>query len=183
MVFDITRLKDIRKHLGLTQGVLAQKIGISQSMVAKIEAGTLDPTYSYVKKIESALESLTKDHEVQAGELMTKKLIFVAKKTTVKEIIFLLSKNDISQVPVFEKNIPIGLVSEAAILVAESSGKKTAEEIMLETPPVIDKTARISVVKSLLQFYSLILIKDQNEIIGVITKSDLIRQLMTRGQY
>ena len=51
MVFDITHLKKIRKQLDLTQYAFAKEAGISQSMVAKIESGKLDPTYSYIKKI------------------------------------------------------------------------------------------------------------------------------------
>ena len=52
MVFDITQLRKIRKQLDMTQHKLAKELEISQSMVAKIESGKLDPTYSYVKKIE-----------------------------------------------------------------------------------------------------------------------------------
>ena len=65
MVFDISQLKKIRKQLDLTQFQFAKKAGISQSMIAKIESNKLDPTYSKVKKIELALELLTKHGEKQ----------------------------------------------------------------------------------------------------------------------
>src|SRR3989344_4527688 len=104
MVFDITQLKEIRKQLNLTQHQFAQKIGISQSMVAKIESGKLDPTYSYVIKIEQAIESLSKNEELKAKDIMTKKIISVKKETQVKEIINVLTKHGISQVPIIEKN-------------------------------------------------------------------------------
>ena len=178
MVFDICQLKKIRKHLGLTQHFLAQKIGISQSMVAKIESGKLDPTYSYVKKIEHALESLSRDHELKAEHIMTKKVLYVKKSATVKEIIHLLTKNGISQVPVIENNIPVGLVTEASLLRVSGKTPLTAEDIMVESPPVIDKGASLSVIKSLLQFYSIVLIKNQKEIIGLVTKSDLLKHLL-----
>ncbi|RLG54747.1 MAG: hypothetical protein DRN95_08520, partial [Candidatus Hydrothermarchaeota archaeon] len=37
-VFDLSQLKFIRKKLKITQAELARKAGISQSMIAKIEA-------------------------------------------------------------------------------------------------------------------------------------------------
>ena len=63
MVFDLGQLKKIRKYIGLTQREFAKIAGISQSMIAKIESGKIDPTYSYVKKIEDALSLLTKEHD------------------------------------------------------------------------------------------------------------------------
>jgi len=38
-----TRLITLRKEAGLTQEQLADKIGVSQSMIAHCEAGTKDP--------------------------------------------------------------------------------------------------------------------------------------------
>lgn len=178
MVFDITQLKKIRKQLNLTQHQFAQKAGISQSMIAKIESGKLDPTYSYVKKIEHAIESLSKDEDLKAENIMTKKIIFVKKDTEVKDIINLLTKHNISQVPVIEKNIPIGLVTESSILASDNEVPITAEDVMIESPPVIEKNAKISVVKSLLQFYPIVLLKESKKIVGLITKVDILRHLI-----
>jgi len=179
MVFDITQLKKIRKQLNLTQNQLAQKIGISQSMVAKIESGRLDPTYSYVKKIEQAVELSLGQEELTAEKIMTKNIIFIKKNTKIKEIINLLTKNEISQVPVIERNNCIGLVAESSILAFnDDASTKTADDIMTESPPIITKNAKISVVKSLLQFYPIILIRDSEKLIGVITKADVLKCLI-----
>ena len=72
MVFDITQLKKIRKQVNLTQFQFAQKAGVSQSMIAKIESGRLDPTYTKVKKIENALNDLTRSHEKEARDFCNK---------------------------------------------------------------------------------------------------------------
>src|SRR3989442_5090468 len=45
-----------RKELGLTQSRLAVSAGVSQSIIAKIEAGSVDPSYSVVQRLFSALE-------------------------------------------------------------------------------------------------------------------------------
>ena len=55
MVIEIREIKEIRKKLGLTQGQLANMANVSQSLIAKIEAGRLDPTYSNATKIFEAL--------------------------------------------------------------------------------------------------------------------------------
>ena len=48
---DIDEIKKLRSSLGLTQKDLAQRADVSQSLIAKIEAGRIDPTFSKVQKI------------------------------------------------------------------------------------------------------------------------------------
>jgi len=178
MVFDITHLKKIRKQLNLTQKTFAQKAGISQSMVAKIESGRLDPTYSYVKKIEETINSLTKHQEAKAKDIMTKRVISVNRSTKVADIVALLTQYQISQVPVIEHHVVVGLVTESSILSVEDVSVKTASDVMVESPPLVAKDAVLSVIKSLLQFYPLILVKDEGKVVGVITKADILKHLV-----
>ena len=126
MVFDITQLKKIRKQLNLTQHQFAIKAGISQSMVAKIEAGKLDPTYSNIKKIEQALESLTKQEEKEAKDIMIKNIISVNQNEKISNIIKIMNKHSISQLPVLDNEKVIGLVSESSILNKNLIGSKRA---------------------------------------------------------
>ena len=179
MVFDITNLKRIRKQLNLTQHEFAKKAGISQSMVAKIESGKLDPTYSYVKKIEQAIEQLTKTEELGAKDIMNTKVITVNKDEKVKNIIKLLTRYNISQVPVINKNMIVGLITESSFL--ENDPKDTlnqsAEDIMKESPPIIAKTTKVSIIIQLLKFYPIILVKEAGKLIGVITKADILKSL------
>ncbi len=179
MVFDISYLKKFRKQLNITQHQFAQKAGISQSMVAKIESQRLDPTYSYVKKIEEALASLTKHEEKKAADIMHHKVIAVHKHDTLKEVISLLSKHNISQVPVVENNNVIGLITEGLLLTVtkEDIAQKKVHEVMQEAPPVVAKTMYISAIIPLLQFYPLVLVSDKGKLVGVITKADVIKHL------
>jgi len=175
MVFDITQLKKIRKRLELTQFQFAKEIGISQSMIAKIEAGKLDPTYSYVKKIERALEVLTMKEELTAGKVMHSKITSVKRDTLIKDIIKIMTTNNISQVPVVEKNNVLGLITETNLL--EIKENKVAEEIMQESPPIIDKNAKLSVLLLLLKFYPAVLVKEKEKLVGIITKADILKKL------
>ena len=58
--YELEEIKKIRKKLELTQTELADRAGVSQSLIAKIEAGRIDPTYSKTKKIFAALSDLEK---------------------------------------------------------------------------------------------------------------------------
>lgn len=174
MVFDITKLKEIRKKLGITQRHFSQIAGISQSAIAKIEAGRLDPSYSNVLKIEKAIEILRKKKEKEAREIMIKKVITAKPSEKIEKIIKTMMKHKISQIPVADKGNIIGLVTEASIL--EKKGK-TAKESMIEAPPTVSGNAKISVIRTLLEFYPIIIVKEKGSFIGVITKADLIKYI------
>ncbi len=155
------------------------KIGISQSMIAKIESNKLDPTYSYVKKIESSLNSLSQEKEKQAKDIMIHKIISARPNTKVEEIIKIMNKYSISQVPVIQGKNVLGLVTESSILSKnqEDLKKSEAKDIMQEAPPIISKNATLEVIKQLLRYYPCLLIKDPGNIVGIITKADLLKNL------
>ncbi len=181
MVFDITHLKKIRKQLNLTQHQFAKESQVSQSMIAKIESGKLDPTYSYVKKIEKAIENLTKINEekITAKHIMHKGAITINKDEKVKNVLKIFSKNNISQIPIIERNNVIGLITESSIVnhLEKDLINKTAEEIMEESPPLITSLAKIEIITSLLKFYPILIVQEKGKLIGVITKADILKNL------
>ena len=184
MVFDITQLKRIRKQLELTQQQFAQLAGISQSMVAKIESSRLDPTYSYVKKIEEAIALLTKrqDTEKHAKDIMHKGVISIRKSQKMMDVLPLFTTHGISQIPVVDNGKVLGLLSETTIVRHMHPGvmEKRVQEVMEEAPPVVSAETSFTMIAALLQFSSLILVQAKGELAGVITKADLIRQLQRR---
>ena len=74
MPYELEEIKEIRKKFGLTQSELAKRAGVSQSLIAKIEANMLDPGYSKTKQIFDALENLTQKEELTAQQIMQKKM-------------------------------------------------------------------------------------------------------------
>ena len=70
MEYDIKDIKRIRLQIGLTQSKLADKSGVSQSLIAKVESGLIDPGYSSVKKIFDTLDSLQSENTSTAKDLM-----------------------------------------------------------------------------------------------------------------
>ncbi|MFX1490957.1 MAG: helix-turn-helix domain-containing protein, partial [Promethearchaeota archaeon] len=55
-------LQELRKKVGLTQSELAERVGISQSLVARIEKGQVNPSVSTLKRILVEIESQQKSH-------------------------------------------------------------------------------------------------------------------------
>ena len=112
----INEIKNLRKKLGLTQGELARQAGVSQSLIAKIEAGTIDPTYSKATAVINTLKSLSTSKEIIASKIMIKNVIFVSPTDPIKKAIQKMKKYAISQMPVLDEKRVVGIVSEKAIL-------------------------------------------------------------------
>ena len=178
MTYELEEVKKIRKKLGMTQTELANRAGVSQSLIAKIESGRIDPTYTKTKKIFAALSDLEKKDEIKAEQLMNTKIVSVAPGEPIKETISLMKKFQISQLPVIENHKLIGLVSESTILDAMLNSKgRHVREVMQEAPPIVSKTTSIQVVSNLLKYYPMVVVSEEGKLIGLITKSDLLGKL------
>ena len=178
MPYELSEIKKIRKSLGLTQTDLAKMANVSQSLIAKIESGKIDPTFTKTKKIFETLDLLQNKEEIKADELMNKRVVSVAPNDSVKESINKMKKYGISQMPVLDGQNVVGLVSESTLLDALMSKKSNKiEEIMEESPPTVSKTASVKVVSSLLKHYPIVLVSESGKLVGLITKADLLAKL------
>jgi len=178
MTYELEEVKKIRKKLGMTQADLANRAGVSQSLIAKIESGKIDPTYTKTQKIFTALSELEKKEEVKAEQLMNTRIIDVSPSESIKDTIAKMKKAQISQVPVLDNHKLMGIVSESIILDAMLNSKATkVKEIMQEAPPIVSKNTSIQVVSSLLRYYPMVVVSEEGTIIGLITKADLLGKL------
>ncbi len=180
--YELKDIKEIRKKIGLTQGQLSKKAGVSQSLIAKIEAGRLDPTYNKAQKIFQALDELTKTSELKAEDVMTKKIVSVEPSSPIKDIIKKMRKYSISQMPVLDKEKIIGYLSESSVLEALMQDKKNiqAKDIMQGNLSTVDKNASVGLLSSLLKFYPMVLVVEKGKLLGIVTKSDIIRNVYKR---
>ena len=175
---ELDEVRKIRKKLGMTQTELANRAGVSQSLIAKLESGRIDPTYTKTKKIFAALSDLEKKEEVKAGQLMNSRIVEVSSSTLIKEAISKMKKYEISQLPVIDGHRLVGLLSESTILDALLNSKASkVSEIMQESPPIVSKTTSIQVVSNLLKHYPVVVVSEGGKLVGLITKSDLLGKL------
>jgi len=175
---NLNQIKQIRRKLGLTQAELASRAGLSQSLIAKVEAGTLDPTYSKAQSLFEAIKRLEKKQEKLASEIMNKKIITIDCKENVISAVKKMKKYGISQMPVLEKGSAVGLVSESTIIYAMSTNDNLNNlsvcKVMQECPPIITPNARKSVIVDLLKHYSIVLVSDKGKLTGLISKADVL---------
>lgn len=174
-----------RKMLSLTQRQLAKSAGVSQSFVAKIESGKIDPSYSKVKVIFDVLERLETKVNYTAEKIFHKDVVAVQRKDAVANAIRLMMEHGYSQLPVFDGEQVVGCITEKTVLNQVAAGKdlsqisqKTVEEIMEEAPPRIDEKAPLPLISSLLQVYSAVLVTKRGKVTGIITKADLFKVIL-----
>ena len=178
MIDKLHEIKEMRKKLGWTQAELARQAAVSQSLIAKIEAGRIDPTYTKVQKIFDALNRAGRKKDLLARDIMNPKLVSVIPGTGISEAIKKMRKLGISQMPVLRAHQSIGTVSEAGILEALLHKKADkVEEIMEDASPVVPHTASVSVVQHLLQFFPIVLVSEDGHLKGVIKKSDVVAKM------
>jgi len=179
MEYDIKDIKRIRSQLGLTQSELADKSGVSQSLIAKVESGLIDPSYSSVKKIFDVLDSLQSDNTFIAKDLMQKHIITVASSSAVKSAVDKMRKSAVSQLPVVDNDKIVGLVTESDLLDALIGNKNisSVSEIMKDAPPIVAENASAKVIVHLLKFYSIVVVVDKGKLKGVITKADVLNKM------
>lgn len=179
MLPELKEIKVRRKELSLTQKELSEKTDVPQSIIAKIENQKISPSYESAKKIFDALGSETKKY-LTAKEIMTKNIISIKEKDKVGKAIQLMNRHGISQLPVLRKGIPIGTVTEKTIVEKIGSGRiessAKVSELMEECLPIIEAESKIEAVSSLLKYYSAVLVKEKDKLVGIITRTNIIRK-------
>lgn len=177
-------LRARREALGIRQVELARMAGISQSMVARIEAGNVDPRVSTLKKIVQVLNASVRP-KVTADCVMNKPVISVHPSDSITHAIEIMDRENISQIPVIKDGSPVGCVSEAAIVNAldehaQHRSHSLVKHYMEPGFPTVSPDTDIETVVSILQGNHAVLVMKSGRVIGVITKHDLISLIADR---
>ena len=182
----LARIGPVRKQLALTQKELARLAGVSQSLIAKIEGGRIDPAYSKVGQIMAALEQEQKKEKKTVDQILSKNVISVLPSDKLTKAISLMREKEISQLPVMQSGVCLGGISEKGIINLLGSGEKEGEkelrarivgEIMGDAFPVLPAGSSADAAADLLKHYDAVLIGNEGKIIGIITKMDLFKSL------
>ncbi len=176
---ELDEIGKVRKKLGLTQSDLARIANVSQSTIAKIENGLMEPSYTITKKIFLALEKerAKKEKNKVANEISTKKIISVTPEDSVKKAVKLMNAYAISQLPVIEEGRVVGGISESNLISKfETLSRRDlkVEEVMGDPFPLIPEDTPVKILKALLEKFPAVLTVRKGEITGIVTKSDLL---------
>ncbi len=178
-------LRRLRKKAGLSQRELARLAGVSQSLIAKIEKGEVNPRISTLIKILRVLDEGRKEEPVL--KYMHTPVITVKPDTLVCDIVEIMDRHGISQVPVIdEKNRPIGTVYETTIMKTLITHKNISHlkaiDIMEDPLPTVTENASIRTVMQLLIDYPAVLVVDKNGVKGIVTKIDVIKRIVEHSE-
>ncbi|MBI2146287.1 CBS domain-containing protein [Candidatus Woesearchaeota archaeon] len=178
-IHSLTDIKSLRKKYHLNQKELAQRANVSQSLIAKIEAGMVDPSFTKAQQIFEVLHHLREKEELKAREVMRTKVLFAQGSDALREVIKTMKSKGISQMPVLMNEKVAGLITEGTILrhLAENPEKikrLKVGEVMEETPPIVTVKTGMRVLLELLREHPIILVAERGEIKGLISKTDLL---------
>jgi predicted transcriptional regulator len=192
---DLDKIRQMRKRLGLSQRELASLAGVSQSLIAKIERGSIDPSYSNVRRILFAFEDVLRKRKVEGvrsgaqltvGDLATKGVISVSPDQTVGEATERMMKGRFTQLPVMVGEKVIGALTDDRLrdytIEATKNRTKSYEEVMRtridemmgEPFPILSEDTPIDVASLHLQREEAILISRKGAIIGILTSADFL---------
>ncbi len=188
MLPTIEEIRKLRKNLGISQKELAASVGVSQSYIARLERGSLNPTYNKVKRIYDYLNQATdKLHTITitVENIMNHPVITCSPFDTLIAALDILRTKGFSQLPVAneDRNI-IGVISENDINdllmkgnTIESLRNMSVKKVMTGTLPQLDKSSPISMVYPLLKFSNAVIIVDSGRPIGIVTKADILKAI------
>jgi PAS domain S-box-containing protein len=115
-------------------------------------------------------------------QIMNRRIISITQEESLSEIISLMSEQRISCVPVLVGRKPVGIVTERDITraIASNSTSQHAQEIMRQPVPLAGKEMSLYDATRLMDEHkmsSLIVVNDTGDAAGIVTKSDIIKNL------
>jgi predicted transcriptional regulator len=179
----VSEIKKRRIALGISQKKLANSVGTSQSLIAKIESNRVHPSYEVVKKIFEFLDRAEQPRLGLAKDIEKRDLVWVKRSDRVRDAAEKMKQFGFSQLPVRDdkEEICVGSISERQIVhasIAEGDPKafydRPLSEVMGESFPVVDEAIPVTAVALLLQHSQAVLTARRGKIVGIITPSDLL---------
>ena len=181
VIIEPKQLKKIRTQLGYTQGALAKAAGVSQSIIAKIEAGSVDPTFDTLSAISRALRATTTKQSKKAADVMSSPVVGVQEGDRIKLCAELMKKKGYSQLPVFNGEKMIGTITDSHIVTLLSEAQDPRKLLddrvgnhILPIFAVVGRDTPVEALYSLFRYLPAVLVGTSDKVEGIITKIDLL---------
>ena len=170
-------IRERRTELELTQSELADRAGVSQPLIARIEGGDVDPRLSTLRRIVEALEESEGDI-VRAGDLMHEEVINVGPDDPLSDAVAQMQDAGYSQLPVIEDGVPVGSISfEDLMSVDEADRDQPVHEYMGESFPTKSRNATLDEISTDLGHNKAVIVTERGNTVGIITEADIAARL------
>jgi predicted transcriptional regulator len=158
-MMSVESIQHLRREVGMSQSELAIEVGVSQSYIARIENGSLDPKLSVVNKIFKVLASRQSKH---CSDIMTKDPKTVDARDPASVAVKAMRRRKFSQMPVLRGTQIVGIITERDILrnLQHDMSELSVQAVMSpEGVPMVDGTTPVNFIIPLLQKYQANLLK------------------------
>jgi len=192
---ELSKIREIRKKLDMSQRELAIRAGVSQSLIAKIESNNIDPSFNKVRRIFNAFEEEIRCRRIEGKELgeqltvydlATKGVITISQNHRIGEVVDRMMRDRFTQLPVMDGDRVVGAITDDRIrdytIDETRSGNKTYDEVM-ETPvsevmehpfSILNDDTSIELASLHLQREEAVLVSRKGVIIGILTSADFL---------
>lgn len=192
---ELDEIRHMRKRLELSQRELASIAGVSQSLIAKVERGTIDPSYKNIRKIFEAFEDILKKRALEGrstgirltvGDLATRGVISISPEQTLAEAVDLMVKGRFTQLPVMIGDRIVGGITDDYIrdytIEETRNQRKLFDEVMqvkvgdiMQAPfPILSEDTPIELASLHLQRDEAVLVTHKGIIEGILTSADFL---------
>lgn len=179
---ELKEVRERRQRLRISQRELAKNLGVSQSIIAKIERNKVSPSYSLVKKIFTYLDSIHANNAGRASEIASRPVASVQADDAVQRAVHILQSTGFKQLPVREGDLWAGCIYEKTISrhlmetnEPRSVLRRQVGQIMDEALPSVSEETPIPAVIPLLQQSQAVLVTRKGRVTGIITNADLLK--------
>lgn len=179
-----SELRKRRLELGMTQRQVAERAGISQPLVARIETGGVDPRVSTLTKIVDVLNSAGKEPGWTARDVMTPEVVSIRPKDSLQRAASVMNKGGFSVLPVMEYGRVVGSITERKLVEEMSRGedirdlaKRAVASIVQPAPPQVSPESDIDALSRLLDDHPILVVQRRGRTLGVVTKADILQTL------
>jgi len=174
MLPNLDKIKKKRRKLGLTQFKLSKEADISQSSLTKIERGRMEPSYNVAKRIFETLDSIESQSKLEAKDKMCSPVISLSPDDRISKAKKIMKEKNFSQLPVMEKGIVVGSLTERDIAFKEHNDSAAVSTIMGDAFLTVREDTSLRAVKALLREDQAVLIKKKKKIVGIINLADYL---------
>jgi predicted transcriptional regulator len=175
----------------MTQLALAKRLDVSQSLIAKIESGTVQPSYEVARALLGFLDSELRQREghFTVGQVLRRGVPWIEASDSLQAASAVLGRNAAPVLPVRRNGAMVGSISPQRInaVVGSSSDPKARwtdrVESAMEVPlPAVPEGLPLKAVGPLLRHAGALVVVREDQYVGFCDLRDLLNRMLEPGE-